>query len=110
MTRYSAELATAIALCLAGASSAAIAQQPSLVNVDIQKVATSIAQTIKADVSQIPLSIQVPVDVAAGVCGVAAGALGAQAASGTAQCTATSTSTALNQVVQDKVKSNTGEK
>jgi hypothetical protein len=110
MTRFSAEIAAAIAMGLVGASSPAFGQQPALVNVDIKNVADNIARNIKADVSQIPLSIQVPVDVAATVCGVAAQVLGPQAASGSAQCAATSTSAALDRLVQDKVKSNTGEK
>jgi hypothetical protein len=46
----------------------------------------------------------VPIDVAANVCGVAVNVLTAQAQQGTASCSATSTSTALNNVVQSQVK------
>jgi hypothetical protein len=56
------------------------------------------------DVSQIPVTVQVPVGVAANVCGVAANVLGQQAAGGSGTCTATTTSTALDQVVQQQIK------
>lgn len=55
------------------------------------------------DVSRIPVTVQVPVAVAAIVCGVAANVLGAQAA-GASSCTAQTTSDALNQIVQTQLK------
>ena len=76
-----------------------LAQQSGLINVDISNVANNIAKNINVDVSQIPVTVQVPVGVAANVCGVAANVLGQQAPSGNASCDATSTSTALDQVV-----------
>jgi hypothetical protein len=84
----------------------AIAQprQAGLVNVEVSNVANDIARNVNVDVSQIPVTVQVPVGVAATVCGVAANVLGAQAASGNAQCTATSTNTALNNIVQSQLK------
>ncbi len=81
------------------------AQQSGLVNVDISNVANNIAQNINVDVSQIPVTVQVPVGVAANVCGVNANVL-AQQGAGLANCTATSTSTALNQIVQRQIKQN----
>jgi len=57
-------------------------------------------------VSQIPVTVQAPIGVAATVCGVAANVLGSQAPSGNASCTATSTNTALNQIVQRQLKGN----
>ncbi len=84
---------------------AAHAQQSGLVNVDISNVATNIAQNINVDVSQIPVTVQVPVGVAANVCGVNANVL-AQQGAGLASCTATSASTALNQIVQRQLKQN----
>ena len=80
------------------------AQQAGLVNVNISNVKTEIAKNINVDVSQIPVTVQVPIDVAANVCGVAVNVLTAQAQQGTASCSATSTSTALNNVVQSQVK------
>ena len=86
----------------------AIAQprQSGLVNVEVSNVANDIARNVNVDVSQIPVTVQVPIGVAATVCGVAANVLGTQAASGNAQCTATSTSDALNNIVQSQLKRN----
>ncbi len=97
-----ARLACASALALALAP--AWAQQSGLVNVNVSNVANNIAQNINVDVSQIPVNVQVPVGVAATVCGVAANVLGQQAASGNAQCTANTTSTALDQTVLNQIR------
>ena len=93
--------ATLLAVLLGSAQ----AQQAGLVNVDISNVANNIAQNINVDVSQIPVTVQVPVGIAANVCGVNANVLARQGV-GAAQCTATSTSTALNQLVQRQIKQN----
>lgn len=94
-------IATALTLTLY----AAHAQQSGLVNVDISNVANNIAQHLQVDVSQIPLTVQAPVGVAANVCGVNANVL-AQQGAGLANCTATTTSTALNQIVQRQIRQN----
>lgn len=101
---------TAIRLALATAllpslMATAQAQQSGLVNVDISNVANNIAQNINVDVSQIPVTVQAPIGIAANVCGVNANVLARQGA-GAALCTATSTSTALNQIVQRQIKQN----
>ena len=88
-------------------ASGAFAQQSGLVNVDVHNVANNIAKNINVDVSQIPVTVQVPVGIAATVCGVGANVLGQQSASGNAACTASSTSTALDQVVQRQLKRGT---
>ncbi len=81
------------------------AQQSGLVNVDISNVANNIARNINVDVSQIPVTVQVPIGIAANVCGVNANVL-AQQGVGAAQCTATSTTNALDNLVQRQIKSN----
>lgn len=96
-------IATLLAIS-AFASAPVFAQQSGLVNVDVHNVANNLAQNLKVDVSQIPVTVQVPVGVAANVCGVAANVLGKQAAGGGGSCTATSTSTALNNIVQQRIK------
>ncbi len=95
-------LAATLATALLGS---AHAQQSGLVNVDISNVANNIAQNINVDVSQIPVTVQAPIGIAANVCGVNANVLARQG-TGAAQCTATSTSTALNQLVQRQIKQN----
>lgn len=85
-----------------GQSQSMGAQASSMVSVDLSKVAPSIATNIKVDASAVPLSVQVPVGVAANVCGVSASTLAQQ--SGGAACQATSTNAALDQVVQKQMK------
>ena len=75
-----------------------------LVTVNISNVANDIAKNLSIDVSQIPVSVQVPVGVAANVCGVDANVLAKQKQGGTTTCDANSTSNALNQVVQKQLK------
>lgn len=99
-----AAISSAATLILAPAG---YAQQSGVVNVDIHNVANNIAKNINVDVSQIPVTVQAPVSVAATVCGVAAAVLSQQAASGNASCTATSTSAALDQIVQTQLKGTT---
>ena len=79
-------------------------QQSGLVNVSLNNVANNIAQNLSVDVSQIPVSVQAPVGVAATVCGIDANVLARQAQGGTANCAASTTSTALNQIVQRQIK------
>jgi hypothetical protein len=74
-----------------------------LVNVNLQNVLNDLSVAIKVDRANIPVNAQVPIDVAANVCGVSVSALSASIASGTASCTAKTTSPALTQAVQQQV-------
>lgn len=96
---------TSILLVAACAAAPAFAQpqQEGLVTVNVSNVANNLAQNLSVDVSQIPITVQVPVGVAANVCGTSVNALGQQAA-GSRTCDATTTSDALNQVVQRQLK------
>ena len=76
---------------------------PALVNVNLQNVLNDLSVAIKVDQANIPVNAQVPIDVAANVCGVSVSALSASIASGTASCTAKTTSPALNQSVQQQI-------
>lgn len=99
-------LAASAALAMSLAAVPALAQQQEgLVNVNLGDVVLQeIASDINVDVSQIPVTVQVPVGVAANVCGVNANVLAEQKKAGDATCDATSTSQALNQVVQRQIK------
>lgn len=103
MNRLSTTLA-AIGVAILFASPFALGQRSGLVDVDIKNVINDIAQNSNLDVSRIPLTVLVPVDVASTVCGIPADVLGQQVARGAATCTATRTSTALNDTVQKQVK------
>jgi hypothetical protein len=95
---------------LAGAAAAAFfvtpavaQQQEGLITVNISNVANDIARNLSVEVSQIPVTVQAPIDVAANVCGVGANVLGSQRDSGQGSCTAQSASAALNEIVQREV-------
>ena len=85
-----------------GTAGAAIAQpkQSGLVNVDLSNLRPEIAKDINVDVSQIPVNVQVPVGVAANVCGVDANVLARQDKGSSPACQAKNKSQALNQQVQ----------
>jgi hypothetical protein len=75
-----------------------------LVVVNMSDVIDDIAVAINVEENQIPVTVQVPIGVAANVCDVNANVLAQQRKEGTATCTAENTSTALNQAVQKQMK------
>lgn len=78
---------------------------PTLVSVNLQNVANNLSVSLKVNRDNIPVTAQVPVDVAASVCGVSVSALAASAANGHATCTATTTTPQLTQAVQQQIAS-----
>lgn len=98
----------AAALAATMAAAPALAQNANvnannLVNVNISNVANDLARDLKVNVQDLIDigSVQVPVGVAANVCNVAANVLAQQKNSPQgAACDATTTSQALNQIVQ----------
>jgi hypothetical protein len=78
---------------------------PTLVSVNLQNVLNNLAVELNVNRNNIPVTAQVPIDVAASVCGVSVSALAASVASGTASCTATTTSAQLTQLVQQQIAS-----
>jgi hypothetical protein len=76
---------------------------PTLVNVNLQNVLNNLSVSLQVNRDSIPVTAQVPIDVAASVCGVSVDALAASVASGNASCTATTTSPQLVQVVQQQI-------
>jgi hypothetical protein len=87
---------------LAGTLIAAPAIAQSMVNVDVSGVRDQIAKGINTSPEKIPVSVQVPPDVAADVCKVNPKVFAAQDG---ANCAARATSAALNAAVQQKLKS-----
>ncbi len=73
------------------------------VDVNVSNVASEIAKTLKVDVGKIPATVQVPVKIAATVCGVEENVLTNAVSAGNAQCTAKSTTRALSEFVQTKI-------
>jgi hypothetical protein len=75
---------------------------PSLVNVNLQNVLNNLSVALNVEQANIPVNAQVPVTVAANVCGVSVNVLSVSSG-GQASCTAKSTSPELVQVVQQQI-------
>jgi hypothetical protein len=78
---------------------------PTLVNVNLQNVLNDLSVSLNVNRDNIPVTAQVPINVAASVCGVSVDALAASIANGQASCTATTTTPALTQAVQQQIAS-----
>ena len=78
---------------------------PTLVNVNLQNVLNNLSVQLHVNRDNIPVTAQVPIDVAASVCGVSVSALAASIANGQAGCTATTTTPQLTQAIQQQIAS-----
>jgi hypothetical protein len=79
-------------------------QAQGIVKVDLGTVADTLAKNINVEVEKIPASMQLPVGIAAGACGVPAARLTAEAGSDMASCQATSSSSDLEEFVVKQLK------
>ena len=86
-----------------GTSAGGTGSIPALVSVNLQNVLNDLSVSLQVDRNSIPVTAQVPVAVAASVCGVSVDVIAASAANGHASCTATTTSPQLTQVVQQQI-------
>lgn len=97
-----------MAAALALTATPALAQQSGLVNIDLSGLSVlnkaEIAKDINIDVSQIPVTLQVPVSVAAAICNVQVAALAQQKNKGDTACAPTAGSAALNQAILKQSK------
>jgi hypothetical protein len=78
---------------------------PTLVNVNLKNILNDLSVSLQVNRDNIPVTAQVPINVAATVCGVSVDALAAAIANGQAGCTATTTTPALTQAVQQQIAS-----
>jgi hypothetical protein len=78
---------------------------PTLVSVNLQNVLNNLSVSLQVNRDNIPVTAQVPINVAASVCGVSVSALAASAANGRATCTATTVTPQLTQAVQQQIAS-----
>jgi hypothetical protein len=85
--------------------SQASAQQIGLVNVDLRNanILSNIANHLNVSVSNVPITVQAPISVAAVVCQVTVAVLANAINRGGASCYAQSTSSALNKIVQNVI-------
>src|SRR6185437_1655716 len=98
-------IALAAALALSGG--AALAQTttptiPNLVNVDLRNVLNNLAVNLNLDRANVPVNIQLPIQLAANVCGVSVNVLSVSTG-GQANCTATTAPQSLTQAVQQQM-------
>jgi hypothetical protein len=79
----------------------------SLVNVNLSNVLNDLALDLKIDKSNIPINAQIPITIAANVCGVSINILSIGAGGGSSQgCTANSISPELAQYIQQQIAAN----
>lgn len=89
-----------------GASSAAGAV-PSLVNVNLSNVLNDLALDLKIDKANVPINAQIPISLAANVCGISINILSFGAGGGSSKgCTAQTASPELVQAVQQQLAAN----
>ena len=92
---------------VASAGSSVANAVPSLVNVNLSNVLNNLALDLHVDKANIPVNAQIPISVAANVCGVSINVLSIGAGGGSSQgCTAKSTSPQLDQAVQQQLAAN----
>ena len=88
---------------VAGAASSV----PSLVNVNLSNVLNNLALDLHVDKANIPINAQIPITIAANVCGVSINVLSIGAGGGSSQgCTANSISPELKQYIQQQLAAN----
>lgn len=90
---------------VAGAAGDAAKGAVSLINVNLSNVLNDLALDLKIDKANIPINAQIPVNVAANVCGVSINILSVSTG-GSPNCTANSTSPELAQAVQQQLAAN----
>jgi hypothetical protein len=85
----------------------AAGQVPSLVNVDLSNVLNNLALDLNIDKANIPINAQIPITIAANVCGVSINVLSLGAGGGSSQgCTAKGISPELKKYIQQQLAAN----
>jgi hypothetical protein len=84
-----------------------VSSVPSLVNVNLSNVLNNLALDLKIDKANIPINAQIPINIAANVCGVSINVLSIGAGGGKSSgCTANSVSPELKQYIQEQLAAN----
>jgi len=84
-----------------------VSSVPSLVNVNLSNVLNNLALDLKIDKSNIPINAQIPINIAANVCGVSINVLSIGGGGGSSSgCTANSVSPELKQYIQEQLAAN----
>jgi hypothetical protein len=74
-----------------------------LINVNVSNIRAEIAKNLNISIENVPVTVQASVEVAADVCGVNVNVLSVQISTGQTSCTATTSSPALEQIVQNQL-------
>ena len=82
-----------------------VASVPSLVSVDLSNVLNDLALDLNIDKANIPINAQIPISIAANVCGVSINILSVSGG-GSPNCTANSISPELKQYIQQQMAAN----
>lgn len=88
---------------VADGASSVVGAGTSLVNVDLSNVLNDLALDLKIDKANIPVNAQIPITIAANVCGVSINILSVSTGGSSGGCTATTSSPELAQVVQQQI-------
>lgn len=80
--------ASAMAALPAAAQTTPPTGAPGLITVSLENIRAEVAKNVNLDLEKVPLTIQLPVDVAASACGVSVNALSAQLQNGQNTCSA----------------------
>ncbi|HEY8593029.1 MAG TPA: hypothetical protein VIL42_09235 [Sphingomicrobium sp.] len=92
---------------VAEGAASAVSAVPSLVNVNLSNVLNNLALDLNIDKANIPINAQIPVTIAANVCGVSINVLSIGAGGGSSDgCTANSISPELKQYIQQQLAAN----
>ena len=84
-----------------------VSSVPSLVNVNLSNVLNNLALDLHIDKANIPINAQIPINIAANVCGVSINVLSIGAGGGKSDgCTANSISPELKQYIQEQLAAN----
>ncbi|RST30937.1 hypothetical protein HMF7854_08895 [Sphingomonas ginkgonis] len=93
---------SAVGSAASNAAGAVTSGIPSLVNVDLSNVLNNLAVDLHLDRANVPINAQIPITLAANVCGVSINILSVSTG-GQANCTAKTASPELAQVVQQQI-------
>lgn len=103
------DAASGVASAGQNAAGAVSSAATSLVNVNLSNVLNDLAVKLNVDKANIPVNAQIPITIAANICGVSINVLSVSGASGTSQgCTAVTTSPQLTQVVSQQLQAGAG--
>ena len=89
-------------------ASAASSVSTSLVNVNLSNVLNDLAVKLHVDRANIPVNAQIPITIAANICGVSINVLSVSQGGTSKGCTAVSTSPELTQVVGQQLNAGSG--